>query len=115
MASPKAFGLLQKPVSDILEEGRAAPAPTPATIPQPPTAPVLTRRALIDGAKDLGWRLKWQSETLKRAGSASRTRYGGYYGATTYEEALRLGAIRSDFAHDLSNGDTFISYRSCCA
>ena len=59
MASPKAFGLLQKLVSGISEEGRAAPARMPATTPQPPTAPdptapVLTARALIDVAKNPG-------------------------------------------------------------
>ena len=59
---------------------------------QPPTGPVLASRALIDVAMDLGWRLKWQRKNPKRAGSASRTRFGGSCGATNYEEA-QLGVI----------------------
>ena len=42
-------------------------------------------------AKNLGWRLKLQSENPKRAGLASGARYGGHCGADTYEKLLRLG------------------------
>lgn len=62
---------------------------------------MLTSRTLIDGAKGLEWRLKWQSENPKRAGSTSGARYGEYCGATTSEETMRFGAIRGDFPHDL--------------
>ena len=121
--SDTAFNLLHSLVSDIFEDGRAEPnTPPEPPLPEPPPEPpppepppdsLSTSRGstgapspagLIAGAKNFGWRCKWQQENPKRRGSQSEARYASYYVATTHAEALELGARPEDLAWDLGKG-----------
>ncbi len=59
-------------------------------------------KELVQGAKDHGWRCQWQAENPKRG--ASEASYARYCVATTYSEAIELGATRGDLNWDLGHG-----------
>jgi len=61
-----------------------------------------SQKELVQGAKDHGWRCQWQAENPKRG--ESEDSYARYCVATTYSEAIELGATRGDLNWDLGNG-----------
>ena len=61
-----------------------------------------SQKEIVQGAKDHGWRCQWQTENPKRG--ASEGSYARYCVATTYSEAIELGATRGDLNWDLAHG-----------
>ncbi len=55
-------------------------------------------------AQDTGCRIVWQEENPKLPGSASHARYEQYKHASTYQSAIRDGALHADIRHDLQRG-----------
>ena len=99
----------EPPPSRRRNERRPPHPPTPVTMAEtvsPPDGPARdverSQKELVQGAKDHGWRCQWQAENPKRG--ASGARYARYCVATTYSEAIELGATRGDLNWDLSHG-----------
>jgi hypothetical protein len=103
-ASSVTLGLFHKLVSDIFESERAESTPAPSVTPPDGPAPdvKMSQKELVQGAKDHGWRCQWQAENPKRG--ASEDSYARYCAATTYSEAIGLGATRGDLNWDLGHG-----------
>ena len=55
-------------------------------------------------ARENKWKISFVQENPKKAGSMSYSRYEGYKQATSFDEALLLGAKPVDFAFYLSRG-----------
>jgi hypothetical protein len=73
---------------------------TPSVSPAPDGE--RSRKELVQGAKDYGWRCQWQAENPKRG--ESEVNYARYCVAATYSEAIELGATREDLNWDLGHG-----------
>jgi hypothetical protein len=54
-------------------------------------------------ARKNNWKISFVQENPKKAGSMSYSRYDGYKKATSFDEALLMGAKTADFAFDLSH------------
>lgn len=108
--SPAALRCLHSLISDVFEDERHTPLPPPQPPPPSPhhsspttdSPKIISRRDLIAGAKIHAWRCQWQQENPKHR--LSRDRYASYCAATTYAEAISLGAKVEDFNHDHKMG-----------